>query len=384
MSDKYKTISEFGARPISTHAWSGDGNHLAISMNNKEVQVLKKGSVAGNWDNVATLNQHDLVVRGIDWAPKTNRIVTCSEDRNAYVWNLQDDGTWKQSLVLLRINRAATCVKWSPEENKFAVGSGARIVSVCYFEDQMDWWVAKHIKKPIRSTITTIDWHPNNCLLATGSSGFKVRVYSGYVKEVEEKPSVTPWGSKMPFQNMMAEFSNSPHGGGWIHSVSFSSDGNRLAWVAHDSSISVADATNGDAPNFKVYRLATNELPFLSCIWLSLNTLVTAGHGCKPLAYNVDDSGIISFMSEIDIMKSESGGKNAGAKAISIFHSLDKHGKNYKVTKLNTIHQKQISCIQILTGDKSKAEQISTSGGDGKVVVWNIKTIEEDVQALKI
>ena len=33
-----------------------------------------------------------------------------------------------------RINRAATCVKWSPEENKFAVGSGARLISVCYFE----------------------------------------------------------------------------------------------------------------------------------------------------------------------------------------------------------------------------------------------------------
>merc|ERR1719295_1445739 len=132
---------------------------------------------------------------------------------------------------------------------------------------------------------------------------------------------------------MMAEFSNSPHGGGWIHSVSFSSDGNRLAWVAHDSSISVADATKGDAPNFEVYRLATNELSFLSCTWLSLNTLVTAGHGCKPLAYNVDDSGKITFMSEIDIMTSESGGKNAGAMPRHFFKSLDKHGKNYTITE---------------------------------------------------
>ena len=41
----------------------------------------------------------------------------------------------------------------------------------------------------------------------------------------------------------MAEFANSDHGGGWVHCVSFSGDGNRLAWVGHDSSISVADAT---------------------------------------------------------------------------------------------------------------------------------------------
>ena len=71
--------------------------------------------------------------------------------------------------------RAATCVKWSPEENKFAVGSGARLISVCYFEQEHDWWVAKHIKKPIRSTITALDWHPNNVLLAAGSTGFKVQ-----------------------------------------------------------------------------------------------------------------------------------------------------------------------------------------------------------------
>ena len=32
--------------------------------------------------------------------------------------------------------------------------------------------------------------------------------------------------------------------GGWVHSVSFSADGNRLAWVGHDSSINIYDAAN--------------------------------------------------------------------------------------------------------------------------------------------
>ena len=51
---------------------------------------------------------------GIDWGHKENRIVTCSQDRNAYVWSLGADGKWKPTLVLLRITRAATHVKWSP------------------------------------------------------------------------------------------------------------------------------------------------------------------------------------------------------------------------------------------------------------------------------
>ena len=93
-----KTISSFGVAPISTHCWSGDGNYMAISMNNKEVQVMKRGYGPGKWDTSATLDQHDLLVTGIDWAPKTNRIVTCSADRNAYVWNLEADGTWKHPL----------------------------------------------------------------------------------------------------------------------------------------------------------------------------------------------------------------------------------------------------------------------------------------------
>lgn len=71
------------------------------------------------------------MITAIDWAPQSNRIVTASQDRNAYVWQEQPDLEtgkliWKPTLVLLRINRAATNVKWSPYENKFAVSSGDR------------------------------------------------------------------------------------------------------------------------------------------------------------------------------------------------------------------------------------------------------------------
>ena len=57
----------------------------------------------------------------------------------------------------------------------------------------------------------SLDWHPNNVLLASGSSDFKARVFSAYIKEVDEKPASTNWGKKMTFGNMMAEYSN---GGG--------------------------------------------------------------------------------------------------------------------------------------------------------------------------
>ena len=91
----------------------------------------------------------------------------------------------------------------------------------------------------------------------------------------------------------MAEFSNSLHGGGWVHSVSFSGDGNRLAWVSHDSSISVVDATKG----MNVYKLKTQQLPFLSCVWISPNIILAAGHDCFPVVFKINGSGKIEFLS---------------------------------------------------------------------------------------
>ena len=97
-------------------------------------------------------------------------------------------------------------------ENKFAAGSGAKIISVCYFEQANDWWVSKHIKKPIRSTVNSIDWHPNNVLLAAGCADFKVKVFSGFIKEIEESFPSTPWGNKgNVLGSVLAEFNNSSH-----------------------------------------------------------------------------------------------------------------------------------------------------------------------------
>jgi len=36
-------------------------------------------------------------------------------------------------------------------------------------------WLSKHIKKPINSTVLSLDWHPNNILLAAGSADLNCR-----------------------------------------------------------------------------------------------------------------------------------------------------------------------------------------------------------------
>lgn len=42
---------------------------------------------------------------------------------------------------------------------------------------------------------------------------FQVRIFSAWIKDIEPKPTPTPWGAKMPLGQMMTEFSNSTGGG---------------------------------------------------------------------------------------------------------------------------------------------------------------------------
>nr|WAQ15584.1 ARPC1B [Halisarca dujardinii] len=364
--------------PITCHCWNGDRTKFAICPNNNEVHIYSKGKT-GKWEMEQTLTEHSQRVLGIDWAPKSNQLVTCGADRNAYVWTFDPKegakGSWKPSLVILRINRAATCVKWSPLENKFAVGCGDRCISICYFDVDNDWWVSKHIKKPIKSTVLSIDWHPNNYLVACGSADFKARVFSGYMKEIEDKPESTPWGKKMSCGQLMAEKSNGR--GGWVHGVSFSPSGNKLAWVGHDSTVSVLNQLTD-----VVSTIRTKDLPYLACMFVSDNSLIVAGHDCQPLMYNHDDKDCLSLIDTLNKGKKQK--SQASFSAMEKFKGLDKRAEEKAGgTDLNTVHQNAITAISIVTGERGSVKSFATSGVDGHMVVWNCKSLETAIAGLK-
>ncbi|KAM0048813.1 putative transcription factor WD40-like family [Helianthus debilis subsp. tardiflorus] len=109
---------------------------LALCPNNNEVHIYKL--VEESWERIHVLQKHDQIIVGIDWSKSSNRIVTVSHDRNSYVWN-EEGSLWVPTLVILRLNRAALCVQWSPKGNKFAVGSGAKTVCICYYEQENNW-----------------------------------------------------------------------------------------------------------------------------------------------------------------------------------------------------------------------------------------------------
>lgn len=93
------------------------------------------------------------------------------------------------------------------------MGSGGRVIAVCYFVSENNWWLCKHIKRPLRSTVTTVDWHPENKVLVAGSTDYKVRVFSAFISDMEDAPGTSPWGQSNTLGTLLAEFPNTPNGG---------------------------------------------------------------------------------------------------------------------------------------------------------------------------
>ncbi|ERE65923.1 actin-related protein 2/3 complex subunit 1B [Cricetulus griseus] len=367
----------FLAEPISCHAWNKDRTQIAICPNNHEVHIYEKSGP--KWNKVHELKEHNGQVTGIDWAPESNSIVTCSTDCNAFVWTLKGR-TWKPTLVILRIKRAARYVRWAPNEKKFAVASGPHVISICYFDQVNDWWACKHIKKHIGSSVLSLDWHPNNVLLAAGSCDFKCMIFSAYIKEVEERPAPTPWGSKMPFGELMFESSSS----GWVHDVCFSASGSRVAWVSHDSTVCLADADKKMA----VATLASETLPFLAITFITENSLVAAGHNCFPVLFTYDSAaGTLSFGGRLDVPK-QSSHSQRGMTAREHFQYLDKkassEGGASTDAGLDSLHQNSINQISVLSGGKAKCTQFCTTGMDGGMSIWDLKSLESSLKNLKI
>jgi actin related protein 2/3 complex subunit 1A/1B len=360
--------------PVTCHAFNADRSQVAVSLNSNDVQILSRSR--NDWEGGEVLSEHDKIITSIDWAPNSNRIVTSSQDRNAYVWQQGPEGTWKPTLVLLRINRAATFVRWSPKEDKFAVASGARAIAICSFDPENNWWVSKLLKKPIRSTVLSVDWHPNNVLLAAGSADMKARVFSAYIKEVDERPAASVWGSKLPFNTICGEYASPT--GGWVHSVGFSPSGDVLAFASHDSSITIVYPTGPS-----VYSIRVSSLPLVTLAWTTEDTVVAAGHDCQPLVFSGDEQSGWALVGSLDDATASKGSamraspvgrlNNAAFQTFKNADSRGAAGSKTEGTELATVHQNTITSVRPYSGQPGAVSHISTTGVDGKLVIWNVE-----------
>lgn len=363
-------------RRISYHAFSPDGNTCAVSKNDDGVYIYNTGCSddVTKWKQTQVVTEHGGRVSGIDWCAKTNSIVTCGHDRNAYVWK-QDDKTkdWKPTLVILRINRAATCVKWSPNGDKFAVGSGAKCVPVCHFEANQNWWISKMIKKH-KSSVIDLDWSPNQKFLVTGACDFKCRVFSAFIEDIDSSDSdnlTEIFGSQgHEFGECLVEFDQAK---AWVQGVSWSPGGNRLAFTGHGSTLTFVHLGSGGQHNTQTIYLKT--LPYVQCFFADDDSLVAVGFEHNPTVYKMGGSDSNPDWKEskkLDPCKGvvKKTVSSSASRARNMFQQAD--SKNIKQGQteeppIATIHQGNILDVVVRGNGK-----FSTSGVNGRIVQWTV------------
>lgn len=370
---------------ISYHAWNKDQSMVALSPNTNEIWIYatNKATDASKWTRKWVLEEHGGQVSGIDWCPETNLLVTCGHDRNAYVWRYDDKTTiWKPTLVILRINRAATSVKWSPAGNKFAVTSGAKCVPVCHFEESNDWWISKMIKKH-KSTVLTLAWCVNNKFLVTGSADMKCRVFSAYMDGIdpaEDDGFGEVWSNQHQFGEVLCEFDQAKS---WVHAVAWSPQGFRLAFAGHGSTMHFVQILAGSTPI--VQTVYSKDLPVVDMQFLSDNTLVAAGFESNVDVYSVaggtDAEPVWAFKEKVDKKGGGAGAAAAGGAAPKaggfgavrgMFSETVNTGQVGGSKEMITRHKNIIVNLQVFpvaTGDVNK---FSTASIDGRIIIWDV------------
>ncbi|KAM5579952.1 hypothetical protein ABKV19_009608 [Rosa sericea] len=322
-------------------------------------------------------SQHDQIISGIDWNARSNKIVTSSHDRNFYVWNLEGS-EWVPTFVILRPNRAALCVKWSPKENKFAVGSGGKTVCICYYEQENNWWVSKLIRKRHDSSVTSVAWHPNNHLQKENAEYFPLILRSSMQSTlrigVELHSSESRIGSSpdAKFGELVLQL-DLPSS--WAFGVKWSPSGNTLAYVGHNSMIYFVDEVG---PSPLAQNVAYRDLPLHDVLFLSERLVIGVGFDCNPMVFAADEREIWSFIRFLEERKITSAGPKYGSQLSGAFRTLygqPRHGlsngTNEQSRPQGRVHKNCINCIVPL-GSLGSAK-VMHFRLDGKVVVWDLE-----------
>jgi len=286
------------------------------------------------------------------------------------VWEYdQKEDDWRPTLVILRINRAATDVKWSPSGTKFAVASGAKCVPVCHYEKSNNWWISKMIKNH-KSTVTSLAWAPNSMVIATGCTDYKARLHSAFI-EGEGLDSASDddggWSEMFPklktFGEQLLELGNSK---GWVNTVAFSPNGLTLAFAGQGSTVHFTDLKSG-----KTVDINQQGLPYLDGRFTSNDAYVGVGYDCNPALYTRSgDKWVLSkLLDSADKKVAKAAAGSAQAAAMAKWSESDKRG--HQVGAEGAADDILTKHTNAITGVRAYSDnELTTCALDGRILFW--------------
>ena len=245
--------------------------------------------------------------------------------------------------------------------------------------------------KKHKSTVLDVAWHPSSQLIATASSDFRCRVFSAFISDVDKGTSgIFGETDATNFGDLLAEFDASH---GWVESCAWSPNGLKLAYVGHDSSVSVVEfdpKKPGTKPSSQTIK--EKDLPATQVLFLSDDLLVTAGHTFNPTLYvDKKSSKGWSFLDVCDAKqasekkdeKKQSGFSNAR----SMWANRTNKGQTTSASDKASVWTKHSNSILDLKpyGDTqwtTAVDAFSSCGMDGRVVVWRLRDLKTRIKGI--
>lgn len=126
-----------------------------------------------------------------------------------------------------------------------------------------------------------------------------------------------------------------------------------------------------------VQRVRTRTLPFVTLTWTSEESIVAAGHDCRPVVFSGSEGGWATVGSLDDT--TSGGGRTSvrgggvgrlNSSAFNAFRNADTRGHAGGDSELATVHQNTITSVRAYEWRGGGVSKVSTSGVDGKLVIW--------------
>lgn len=362
--------------PITCHAWNQDNTMLAMCPNTSDLLIYK---VTGKkFELLYTLTEHTQVISSVDWCYVNNKIVTCSHDRNAYVWTFNEKAkTWTPELVILRLKRAATYVRWAPDASKFLVATGTNKVRICTYDQGENMWKSRTINHN-KPTGLVCELMPDGVHFIVSSTDRRTYYLTMDEDEAAEKAKEGAKKDKKGKADKKPIYTiDSFQAQGWANCCAVSPSGKWMAYSSQDAYIRFVkkEELNVDKP--PMHTLNINGLPLLSMAFLSETCLIGAGFDCQPRLFYLDgdnwtDLGLIDTQAMRD--------SNTGAAKGGLASKMAAFGGKQSAAAgpAQTIHN------NIILGLRVRKDAFTTCANDGRIGVWPFEALKKNFSGKKL
>lgn len=334
---------------ITSHAWNSDFTKVAVATGSELLEVYELQN--GKWNKAHVLAEHTQIVSSVDWNPVTNRIITGSHDRNVVIWEFDRiKNTWKPQLVNINQNRGVLDVNWATHGQKFAVGTGSRLVGVGHPSEVLQGWNTRKVR-PHESSVTCVRFDSSGLVIASGSTDRTIKLVTAYIEEVDDNITHSgPFAAVRSFGEVIYEID----AGAWVNALAWSPDCTTLCAATHNSALIFTDFR--EQQNVK-----WSGRPFATVAFLNPSVVLAAGWDFCPVKFTVRGNG---WSEGEKVSQAGAGELNRSSSKVLAMRKMLEGTKEREASK--SFHQNAITCIRVIDEDR-----YSTSDVEGTLHIWS-------------